>query len=232
MKRRFVEETKQEEVKSLDPDDNVRVPIQEVTVPQKERKGYLNCERATKNGMRCLNRSKNNFKIGQDCYQFCTEHVAEALARLIDMLFGKLYFLQMDMTDRFVRKDCHKSRRVTLQNRHDQTTAHIYKALRGGYALRGHGETYFIPDSSALVTFMLNKGFVGKKVAMRIEVAAMSPSEGGDILDFLVGVSGHHEVKIPVDYVYLNNETPNTPTMVVTFEILIDGFEIYLDLTK
>ncbi len=218
-------------IESLDEEDNVLVEelVEEKKVTKKERKGYLNCERATKNGMRCLNLSKNNFKIGPDCFQFCRDHVAEALARLIDLLFGKLYFLQLDMNDRLVRKDCHYSVYVTLRDEYDQETAHIYKTLGNKFALRGNTAMMLAANSSELVDLLIREGFVAKKVALQIEVASISESSGGKIKKFLVAVSNHQEIKIPTDDYYLNNEDLLRPAMVVQFEILIDGFE---DLTK
>jgi hypothetical protein len=53
-------------IESLDEDDRKEITIQK----KRERKSYSNCFHATHSGMRCLNMSKNGFKIGQECYDF------------------------------------------------------------------------------------------------------------------------------------------------------------------
>jgi hypothetical protein len=106
----YVIEDSKQEPQSLDEDDYVIEESKEPEVPtQRERKPYKDCNRATKNGMRCLRFSKNTFKIGTECYDFCAEHVQEALVKLLQLLTGPLAFRkkgsQEGGTSRTVRDD-------------------------------------------------------------------------------------------------------------------------------
>jgi hypothetical protein len=64
--------------------------------PKNRHKDYVNCYRASKYGMRCLNQAKHASKIGPECFKFCKTHFEDALVKVITMFSAPIIIQQVN----------------------------------------------------------------------------------------------------------------------------------------
>jgi hypothetical protein len=76
--------------------------------PQKRIKQEINCERETKNGIRCLQDSKLQLKIGHECISFCQSHLVQAFSIFFTLLLTKPIGIKKD--GKFTELQIHENR--------------------------------------------------------------------------------------------------------------------------
>ncbi len=75
--------------------------------PRKRIKDEINCERITKNGIRCLQDSQLQLKIGHQCVSFCQSHIESSLSRFFEFLLSKPIGVKQDgkLTQLFIHEN-------------------------------------------------------------------------------------------------------------------------------
>ncbi len=75
--------------------------------PRKRIKEEINCERVTKNGIKCLQSSKLQLKIGHECILFCQTHLIESLSNFFSLL---TQHLEIKENGEFINVNIHENR--------------------------------------------------------------------------------------------------------------------------
>ncbi len=198
MKRtlRLDEEEEEEEVK-------VQQPIQ----IKKVRKSYSSCNRATKNGFRCLNMSKYKFKIGLDCYKFCIEHFEESFATLLNLLLtgDHIEFLQQNIKDEWVSKYAKRAGRIGSVTFINEDT----KQVVGEIQFFNNGIFHFYGEENERKTFSSISELVHHRglrlvkrypISLELNFEIMDLDEMGDLAPFVfITDEWGMNIKVPID---------------------------------
>jgi hypothetical protein len=212
-----------EKVKSLDEEDEEDIKMPQTQI-KKTRKGYLNCERATKNGLRCLNMGKYGFKIGPECYQFCGNHIQSTLTKLFELLLlgPNLVILQENFTGNWIRKTIDKygfNYLLFVNENNEQVGVLRFERGRISFedetinSIREFVEDYFISLSQQHKMIVIEMGGTIK-----------DHDEMGKFENFVYARDGKgNEIKIPIDDV---TKIPGD-RFVIEFDIVLDFTQLF-----
>ncbi len=210
-----------QDIKSLDEDDNEEVKIQVPKRTKKERKSYTSCERATANGLRCLNIKKHATKIGLECRDFCETNFTAALEKLFVILLGRVLIPQEDTLSGTTFNDEGNRKfgnlhylKINLFFDHeieiyDKNNAHIGNISKYGdrfvLSLSFFGSRFIHLSLVDVVTKLMEFIHSMKNIILCIRDHTIDRIDYGNIPHFILGKYNQQTIKVPVDEITLNN---------------------------